>query len=87
MRLGCSFPVLVEDMLFILTWEQLPEHYVLILNHNNRSIKTGLKSGHKPNTFTDLCFPFPRQPTHAVEEPQEKKPDPNMYQVFNVVYS
>lgn len=86
MRLGCSFPVLVEDILFRLTWEQLPESDMLILNHKNRFIKTGLKSGQKPNTFMDLCFPFPRQPTHAVEEPQEKKPDQNVYQVFIVVY-
>lgn len=86
MWLGCSFPVLVEDILFTLTWEQLPKPYVLTLNHNNRFTKTGLKSGQNINAFLNLCFLFPRQPTHAVEEPQEKKSDPNMHQVFIVVY-
>lgn len=86
MRLGCSFPVLVEDILFTLSWEQLPKPNMLILNHDNRFIKTGLKSGQKLHTFLDLCFLFPRQPTRAVEDPQEKKPDPNIYKVFIVVY-
>lgn len=86
MWLGCSFPVLVEDILFTLTWEQLLKPFMLTVNHDNRFTKTGLKSGQKHNTFLDLCFPFPRQPTHALEEPQEKKSDPNVCQVFIVVY-
>lgn len=86
MRLGCSFPVLVKGILFTLISEQLPKLYMLILNHDNRFTKTGLKSGQKVNAFLDLCFLFPRQPTHAVEEPQEKKLDPNVHQVFIVVF-